>query len=73
MAATPGARPGRRPGEITVHVRYEIIHVDPGHWCETCALPSGLRITVAMVFGANPLSVATLARCADCGAHRWER
>lgn len=59
----------------TVDIRYrvlEVLDIDPGHWCNQCALPSAAIITIAsqaIVAGVEgPLKLSTGLRCTD---HGW--
>lgn len=60
----------------TVTVRYRIleaVHVDHGHWCPHCALPTAAIVTLASqaVIGQveGPLKLSTGLRCLD--GHGW--
>lgn len=52
-----------------VVVRVEVIDVEAGLWCRTCALPSGLRFWAI----TNPaMTMHAVLRCRDCGGHDIE-
>ena len=52
------------PGHV-VAVHTELLALDSGHWCRSCALPSGHRAVVAMTI-AGRVSVSTVLRCSEC-------
>lgn len=49
-----------------VKVRREIVAREYGHWCNTCALPSGMRVHVA-VWLRKKMHLQTHLICDDCG------
>lgn len=48
---------------VTAHT--ELLALDSGHWCRSCALPSGHRAVVAMTI-AGRVSVSSVLRCGEC-------
>lgn len=46
----------------------EIVERRTGLWCPTCALPSGVAITLAGHWHGGVLTVATAAMCVDCAS-----
>lgn len=62
---TPVAGGGR-----LVPIRAEIVGVDTGLWCRTCARSSGVAVHFAYrQVGARRLVLATVVRCRDCRAN----
>ena len=51
--------------DAVLHVRTELLALDSGHWCRSCALPSGHRAVVATTLGGR-VSVSTVLRCGEC-------
>jgi hypothetical protein len=52
-------------------VRFEYLAHDLGHWCNTCRLPSGMRVWVAVHFdssdGGSAMHLQQRLTCDDCG------
>lgn len=51
--------------DAVLHVHTELLALDSGHWCRSCALPSGHRAVVATTI-AGRVSVSTVLRCSEC-------
>lgn len=49
----------------TVRVRREIVAREYGHWCNTCSLPSGMRVYVAVWLNGK-MHLQTHLLCDDC-------
>lgn len=54
-------------------VRFEMLEVieavapeGDDAWCPSCALPSGVRITLASKITGQPMVLTTRVRCEDC-------
>lgn len=54
---------------ITVQVMVLSEYTDPGHWCDSCALPSALQIPYRVVMPTTLTVVGSgdLVACTDCG------
>lgn len=52
--------------EHKVHVKREVVAREYGHWCNTCALGSGMRVYVAASAGRS-MRLETHLLCDDCG------
>lgn len=48
-------------------VKREIVAREYGHWCNTCSLPSGMRVYVAVTLGRVNMHLQTHLVCDDCG------
>lgn len=44
----------------------ELIHAEPGIWCNTCMLPSAVTITLASQIRGQAMRLTTRTRCEDC-------
>lgn len=51
----------------TVTVVVEALSHDVGHWCRSCALPSGIRQHVA-IRTSTRMSFGTQTWCEECGS-----
>lgn len=51
----------------TVAVRLEYVDHDTGHWCNTCALSTGLRMWVAVIAQAG-MHLQQRLYCTDCAS-----
>lgn len=49
-----------------VRVHREVVDVEYTHWCRPCALPSGLRVYVAVRLNAR-MHLQTHLLCDECG------
>ena len=63
----------RTPTVVVTYRVFEVLDLEPGHWCDRCALPSAAIITLAsqVVIGGReqPLRLSTGLRCLD--GHGW--
>lgn len=51
--------------DIVIKVSAEPVEITPGEWCPTCALPSALRVDVAITIDQS-LRITTWHQCRDC-------
>lgn len=52
-----------------VKVTREIVDREYGHWRNPCALPSGMRVWVAVTLGRVSMHLQTHLLCDDCEGH----
>ena len=74
MAGESHLEPNTDDDGLVIRLEGHVIDVEYGGWCDGCALPSIVTITVALVFSADlsPFGLPQRwAGCTDCGTeHR---
>jgi len=55
--------------DVTVNVTADPLGITHGQWCPTCALPSALKVDVAITIGSH-VGITSWVQCPECH-HLW--